>query len=76
MQLVQFPMCTETVAVLRTLLKLAMRGELRGIALCYRRRTGDDEVILAGLFRAHPASSLVAAKRIQVAAAEQLNLFS
>lgn len=75
LKLVKFPVCAETVAVLRVLLKLALSGELRGLALCYRKRTGGDGVILAGLFRECPESSIVAAKRIQVVAGQQLGLF-
>lgn len=76
LQLVRFPVCGETVSVLRVLLKLALRGELRGLALCYRERRGGDHVILAGMYRAHPESSFAAAVRIKVAAAHQLDLFA
>lgn len=76
LRLVKFPACSETVAVLRVLLRRALRGELRGLALCYRKTTGGDEVILAGVHRAHPENAFIAAVRIKVEAAHQLDLFA
>lgn len=67
-QLLRFPVCSETVAVLRVLLKLALSGELRGLAVCYRRNGRADEVILTGPYKVRPENALGAALRMKSAA--------
>lgn len=54
----------DSIAVLRYLTRLALRGELAGLALCYRHRRGNDEYAFTGVFMVDAASALKAANRI------------
>lgn len=58
--------CRDTVAVLKVLLSMAIKGELRGLALCYRMQDGREETVFTGLYKAHPASAENAAKRLNL----------
>lgn len=76
LQIVSLLVCKETVAVLKVLLQKALRGELRGLALCYWRADGTSQVILSGVYRTRPQHALSAADLIKVTAAHQLDLFA
>lgn len=53
----------ETIAVLRYLLRLALRGELTGVALCFRAN-GREEYAFTGDYKADKSAVLHAATRI------------
>ena len=53
----------DTIAVLRHLVRLATRGELTGVALCYGHQS-EDEFAFTGEFKTHSAAALKAANRI------------
>lgn len=53
-----------TTAILRVLLGMAAKGELRGLALCYRTQSGDEKAVFTGAYRAHPANAVSAAMRL------------
>lgn len=76
LHLLPFTACKETIAVLRVLLQKALRGELRGLALCYWTLNGGSVVVLTGSYRAQPERALSAADLIKVTAAHQLDLFA
>lgn len=75
LRLITFGVCAETVAVLRELLKRALAGELRGLALCFWTVRGGSEVRLTGAYLSQPEHALSAADLIKVKAAYQLELF-
>lgn len=54
----------ETIAILRYLLRMAMRGELEGMALCFRR-AGKIEYAFTGRFKDDHNEGLKAASRIE-----------
>lgn len=53
----------ETIAVLRCLLRMAMRGELSGLALCFRAN-GKEEYAFTGEFKTDRAMGLRVAGRM------------
>lgn len=75
LQLVTFSVSRETVVVLRYLLHKALRGELRGLALCYWPAEGNGRVFLTGPYRSQPVHAMGAADLIKVTAGYQMNLF-
>lgn len=56
--------CRDTLAVLKVLLSMAVKGELRGLALCYRTEDGEEETVFTGIYKAHPANAVNAAMRL------------
>lgn len=56
----------ETIEVLRTLLAMAIRGELRGLALSYRTSSGAEETIFTGAYKANPEAAMHASLRLSV----------
>lgn len=76
LRLITVKACRETVLVLRYLLHEALRGELRGLALCYWPSDGAGRVVLTGPYRSQPVLALGAADLIKVAAGHQLDLFA
>lgn len=54
----------ETAAVLRALLAKATKGELRGLALCYRTDEGAEENVFTGVYKARPESAVAAIHRM------------
>lgn len=76
LQMITAKACRETVVVLRYLLHKALRGELRGLALCYWPSEGGSRVFLTGPYRAQPVLALGAADLIKVTAGHQLDLFA
>lgn len=76
LRLVKLTVCKETVSVLRYLLQLAIKGELRGIAVCYWRSGDVREVLLTGAYQQQPEHAFSAADLIKIAAGHQLNLFA
>lgn len=76
LSLVEFGVCKETIAVLLHLLSLAMKGKLRGIAICYWLANGArTQVALTGIYRAEPERALGGADLIKAMAGRQLDLF-
>lgn len=76
LRLIPTAACNETIAVLRFLLEKALRGELRGLVLCYwSSQGGREHVLLTDLYRARPEHAFSAADMIKIAAAHQLDLF-
>jgi hypothetical protein len=55
---------TETSTVLKVLAGMAAKGEIKGLALCYRDRNGADHTVLAGAYKAQPAEAVNAAMRL------------
>lgn len=70
----RFGICRDTVAVLKFLLELALTGQLRGLALCYRTAEGKDEVLFTGVHDRRPESALGAASQMHVVAANRIEL--
>jgi hypothetical protein len=54
----------ETLAVLRALLARAERGDLIGIACCFREPGGSDRCVSTGPYKANPALGVNAAFRM------------
>lgn len=59
--------CQDTIAVLRVLLAKAIKGELRGLALCYRTENGEEDTVFTGIYKAHPDTALGAGMRMSMA---------
>lgn len=57
----------DTIDLLRTLLAMAIRGELRGVALCYRRADGTEDSVFTGLYKSNPASAMNASMKMSIA---------
>jgi hypothetical protein len=55
-----------TIEVLRALSSLALRGDLAGLALCYRTRRGEEDAIYTGLYKDRPAEAVRAAFKISM----------
>jgi hypothetical protein len=54
----------DTVAVLKSLLSRALRGEIRGLAVCYRTDKGEEESAFTGNYKHHPEDGLAATMRL------------
>lgn len=76
LKLIEFGVCKETVSMLRGLLRQALDGGLRGIAVCCWKSDGSSEVLLTGVYRAQPVHALRAADLIKATADHQLDLFT
>lgn len=53
-----------TVATLKVLLSMALKGELRGVLVFYRTPAGNEEVVATGIYEAHPEYTSSAAMRL------------
>lgn len=56
----------DTIATLRVLLSMALKGELRGLAICYRTDKGVEETVFTGIYKAHPADAATAGMRLSM----------
>jgi hypothetical protein len=56
----------DTVAVLRVLLSKAVKGEIRGVAICYRDSEGLEEALFTGAFK-QPGAAAGASLRMSMA---------
>jgi hypothetical protein len=74
-RVVAFGVSRETIALLRHLLALAIKGHLRGLALCYWHQDIGHQVGLTGVYNDQPDRALAGADLIKIAAANQLDLF-
>jgi hypothetical protein len=54
----------ETAAVLKVLAGMAARGEITGVALCYRERGGNDQAVFVGSYKVRPSDAVNAAMRL------------
>lgn len=54
----------ETAQVLQCLADMAKRGELVGVALCYRTREQEEHLAYTGAYKANPAKAVNAAMRM------------
>jgi hypothetical protein len=70
-----FGVSKETIALLRYLLRMALRGELSGIVVCYCILGKGDKTALSGIYHFQPKLALAAADLITFTAARQLELF-
>lgn len=73
---VPFGISWETVTLLRYLLNLALKGQLRGVAICYWRQRTGHEVALTGVYCEEPDRALGGADLVKAEAARQLRLFA
>lgn len=56
----------DTISVLRALLELAVKGQLRGVAICYRDSEGQEDVAFTGIYRANPVYAAHAGMRLSM----------
>ena len=54
----------DTIRVLRALLARAERGDLAGIAVCFRTRGAGEDVAFTGIYRERPSDALAAGMRM------------
>lgn len=54
----------ETIAVLEELLAMARKGEIKGMAVCYTTRTGEEKPRYTGLYRNRPSVALHSVMRL------------
>jgi hypothetical protein len=59
----------ETVSILRALTARALRGEVLGVALCFRSEDGAERFVVTGPYN-KPAEAVNAAVRMQLRLAE------
>lgn len=50
----------DTIAVLKSLLVKAIAGDVRGLAMCYRMKDGEEESSFTGAYKHHPEDGLAA----------------
>ena len=56
----------ETLTILRALTARALRGEVIGVALCFRSRPGVEHCVFTGPYKAHPSQAVNAAARMSL----------
>lgn len=56
----------DTIATLRVLLSMALKGQLRGLAIYYRTEDGSEETVFTGIYKAHAADAATAGMRLSV----------
>lgn len=76
LKVITFGVCRQTIALLAHLLQLAIKGQIRGVAVCYWHFGEGRRVALTGIFGTEPERALSGADLIKVHAAHQLNLFA
>jgi hypothetical protein len=54
----------DTIAVLRCLLDQAIKGEVIGVALCYRTADRNEHAAFSGIYKARPGAAVNAAMRL------------
>lgn len=59
--------CRDTIAVLKVLLSMAIKGRLRGLVVCYRTENGEEDTVFTGIYKAHPERAVNASLKISVA---------
>jgi hypothetical protein len=59
--------CRDTLTALRVLLSMAMKGEIRGLALCYRTEDGAEHTVFTGAYEVNQGNAVNAAMRLSVA---------
>lgn len=62
-QLVEYK-SRETAQVLQALTDMARRGELVGVALCYRTKDHEEHSAFTGAYKVHPGKAVNAAMRL------------
>jgi hypothetical protein len=55
---------TETIEALLYLVEQARIGNVVGIAVCFRDRSGNEEAAFTGAYKAHPDKAISAAMRL------------
>lgn len=56
----------DTVATLKVLLDMALKGELRGLAVCYRDKDQEEHSVFTGLYKVEPKKAVDASLRLSV----------
>ena len=56
----------ETIRILRALLTKALRGEVIGVAVCFKARPGVEHCVYSGPYKANPAEAVNAAARMSL----------
>ena len=56
----------ETIEVLRTLLAMAIRGEIRGVALSFRKADGTEDSVFTGSYKTNPGNAMHASLRLSL----------
>jgi hypothetical protein len=54
----------DTVSLLKCLLDDALRGEIAGLALCFKDRDGQERAAFSGTYRGRPSEAASAAMRL------------
>lgn len=65
LKLVQYT-CRDTLSILRVLMSMAVRGELRGLVVCYKTAEGVERAVLTGAYKASPSKAAGAAMRMSM----------
>jgi hypothetical protein len=58
--------CTETIAVLEQLLRLAQDGQIKGLAVCAKHHNERERIAFTGDYRSTPALGVNAANRMSL----------
>lgn len=56
----------DTVATLKVLLDMALKGNLRGLAVCYRTQDQEENSVFTGLYKLEPEKAVNASLRLSV----------
>lgn len=58
------PDLKDTIGILRCLLERAERGEIVGLAICYRTKDRMEHAAFSGIYRSKPGAAVNAAMRL------------
>lgn len=56
----------ETIRILRALLARAVKGDVIGVAVCFKSRPGVEHCVFTGPYKANPAEAVNAAARMSL----------
>lgn len=58
--------CKDTISILKVLLAMALKGQLRGLIVCYRTKDGQESTVFTGLYKANPADAAGTTMRLSM----------
>lgn len=56
----------DTISILKVLLGMALRGELRGLVVCYRTPNGMEQTVFTGAYKSNPGKAAAASLKMSM----------
>lgn len=72
LQVVREMVCQDTVAISKWMVREALKGKLRGLAVCFRTIEGEEKFVFTGAYRSRPESAIGGAARLYWAASRKI----